>query len=67
MVKTTVLFQRPQVQCSNPHSGSQLSVTAVTEDPTLSSDICRHHTGKWCTDIHADEIFLHIKYKFNIF
>lgn len=36
---------------SSTHMASQLSVTPVPGDPTISSGLCRHcHT--WYTDIH---------------
>lgn len=41
--------------CSIPstHSGSQLPVTPVLEDPTPFSGRCGHQAHKWYTDIHA--------------
>jgi hypothetical protein len=42
-----------QAENENPHGSSQLSVTPVTEDPTLSYGLPEHQASTWNRDMYA--------------
>lgn len=57
------LLQKTQGQFLAPNGGSQLTITLVPEDPTLSP-VSRHQAYMWYTHLHAGKISTDIKYFF---
>lgn len=56
MVKSRLPLREPELNSQHPGGGSQLSVTPVPGDPTVSSGLTRHTHGKH-TYIQTEYIF----------
>lgn len=55
------LWRESTFNSQHTHSGSQASVTSVSGDLTLSSDLCRFQVCMWFAYIHSGETLIHSK------